>query len=67
MHNWLRNAAAAAMHSNGGRDKKEEEEEEEEEVSYSPDLGTLISYFPFRPLLRRPRFRNELERELPNL
>ena len=55
------------MHSNGGRDKKEEEEEEEEEVSYSPDLGTLISYFPFRPLLRRPRFLNELERELPNL
>ena len=65
MHNWLRNAAAAAMHSNGGRDKKEEEEEEE--VSYSADLGTLISYFPFRPLLRRPRFLNELERELPNL
>ena len=62
MHNWLRNAAA--MHSNGGRDKKEEEEEE---VSYSADLGTLISYFPFRPLLRRPRFLNELERELPNL
>ena len=44
-------------HSSGGREK----EEEEEEVSYSPDLETLISYFPSHPRLRRPRFLNELE------